>query len=268
MGTDIHMRAETRLGPDEPWLALDGFPNPYYDPIRSLQLEAEAEARGEEPWTRLHSDPTTPEPYDGRNYTLFAALSDVRNGYGFAGVDLGDPIPPSVAAGRGLPDDLAFHHPGRYSEGPIERPEGESNLEYAERHWIFGEHSFGYLTLREVLDYDWDFPVVHRGVVSREEHEAMAREGRMEPKSFCGSVSGGGVKVVDRFGGLPEDYTHVKCQWMTPLRDSVGGFMDVVDTLRKWGGDYELWHSTGGHENPKSTMYDPDCIRLVFGYDS
>ena len=27
-----------------------------------------------------------PEPYGGRNYTLFAALSDVRNGFGFAGV--------------------------------------------------------------------------------------------------------------------------------------------------------------------------------------
>lgn len=43
---------------------------------------------------------------DYRNYRTFAVLAGVRNGYGFAGFDKGDPITPTSQP-RGLPDDLS-----------------------------------------------------------------------------------------------------------------------------------------------------------------
>ena len=43
---------------------------------------------------------------ENRNYWAFAVLADVRNGYGFAGIDKGDPITP-ISEPRGLPEDLS-----------------------------------------------------------------------------------------------------------------------------------------------------------------
>lgn len=55
---------------------------------------------------RYPGDPPfkTGKPFDNRNYDLFAALADVRNGVGFAGVKTGKAIEP-IAMPRGIPDD-------------------------------------------------------------------------------------------------------------------------------------------------------------------
>ena len=42
-----------------------------------------------------------------RNYTLFAILAGVRNGYGFAGCYRHEPLTP-IAEGRGKPDFITF----------------------------------------------------------------------------------------------------------------------------------------------------------------
>lgn len=47
-----------------------------------------------------------PSEYEqSRHYQLFAVLADVRNGYGFAGVQTGEPVKP-IAKPRGLPPDF------------------------------------------------------------------------------------------------------------------------------------------------------------------
>lgn len=310
MGTDIHMRAEIRATPDAPWEAVGSiFPNGHYDPVTEAQYRADREAEGKDAdgllsiWGR----PTTAEPYDGRNYNLFAALSDVRNGFGFAGVPTGKPLTPSVAAGRGLPDDLARHVD---EDGYRERiqdeewdsdllPEQLSNAALAAELFIFGEHSQGWITLEEILAYDWDYETTHFGVVAAAEYRrCFESEFALEPRSWCGDISGRSIVKIDAneanrmilagefpeaaaddaelsiiegsgAGGDSRPSYHVYHSWSHSLREDVQEFLDVVDKMRHWGRDYKLWHRDGnGTRNPKATMHDPSCIRLVFGYDS
>lgn len=307
MGTDIHMRAEIRPDAESPFEAVGSiFPNSYYDPVTEAQtrLQREAEGKEDDGYVSIWGKPTTPEPYSGRNYTLFAALSDVRNGFGFAGVPTGKPIPPSVAAGRGLPADLARHFDeDRYRERaldgePVETlPEKLSNAELAEELWIFGEHSQGWITLEEILAYDWDHETTHFGLVAAAEYRrCFESEFELEPRSWCGDISGGnvvkldaneanrliragefpeaadddaGTDIIEGFGREGQPSIHVYHSWSHKLREDVQGFLDVVDKMRHWGRDYKLWHRDGnGTRNPKATMHDPTCIRLVFGYDS
>ena len=96
MGCDIHMMAEIRRRDkeqdkyEEVWEKLDEpvFKNPYY------------KKDGEYEWEQHEF---TSEPYGNRNYKLFSFLADVRNGYGFAGVDTGNRIEP-IADPRGNPE--------------------------------------------------------------------------------------------------------------------------------------------------------------------
>lgn len=307
MGTDIHMRAEIRPAPKAPWEAVGSiFPNPYYNPVAEakIKLKRASEGKEDDGYVSLWGSPTTPEPYGRRNYTLFAALSNVRNGFGFAGVPTGKPIPPSVAAGRGLPADLARHWDEesyrdrlQYDEWYGGAPADLSNAKLAEELFIFGEHSQGWITLAELLDYDWDYEVTHYGVVGAREFRRCIEQD-VEPRSWCGDISGGAVQIISaaeacaaiEHGEFPpaagdndgidviEGHNaaatsgisyHVRHEWTHPLREDVQEFLDVIDKMRHWGNDYKLWHRDGpGTRNPKATMHDPNCIRLVFGYDS
>lgn len=306
MGTDIHMRAEFKPEPDAPWEAVGSiFTNDYYDPVAAAQVRLKRKAEGKDDddgYMSLFDRPTTAEPYGGQNYTLFAALSDVRNGFGFAGVLTGKPIPPSVAAGRGLPDDLARHFDEdvyvacQRDEEWDEKPPGElSNHELAEALLIFGEHSQGWITLEEILAYDWDHETTHFGVVAAAEYRRCFESGfELEPRSWCGDISGGnvvkldaneanrliragefpeaagddaGTDIIEGFGREGQPSIHVYHSWSHKLREDVQPFLDVVDKMRHWGRDYDRWHKDGnGSRNPKATMHDPACIRLVFGY--
>ncbi len=69
----------------------------------------------------------TAEPFDWRNYGMFAFLADVRN-YSH--------IPP-ISAPRGLPSDLGVTDPNQLED-------------------YFGDHSFSWLGLDELLAFDYD----------------------------------------------------------------------------------------------------------------
>lgn len=118
MGTDIHVCVEVREWGQ--WRAVTE-PNAWYD--EEANDEAEHSLTG---W--LWSD---------RCYDLFAVLASVRNRFGFAGSDRGERVVP-ISEPRGLPYDVS----GRISE--------ESNR--------LGDdvHSRSWVTLRELLGYDWD----------------------------------------------------------------------------------------------------------------
>jgi len=160
--------------------------------------------------------------YDDRNYVAFALLNNVRNGSGFAGCDTGDPVLPISGddIDRGLPDDLSdagvlwFHHHG-------------------------GDHSDHWLSLREVLEYNWDAPIIKRGVVDLQQYKAY-KEGR-ELTEWCGSASGGMVRNVsntemDRLisGDTLVDsdlryYTQI--QWVGVITDYAGRLLDQMKML-------------------------------------
>ena len=66
-------------------------------------------------------------PFNWRSYGMFAFLADVRN-YSFV---------PSIAPIRGLPVDIVY--------------DSEESDD-----WTYGEHSFSWLSLKELIDFDYD----------------------------------------------------------------------------------------------------------------
>lgn len=105
--------------------------------------------------------------YEGnRHYQLFGWIANVRNGYGFAGVDTGDAIKP-VAEPRGLPDDCIYW------------PEPKHEYEYNDPAWLtywknggseYGDHSFTWLTSTEILNSAKELEGVRkRGVITLKE---------------------------------------------------------------------------------------------------
>jgi hypothetical protein len=125
---------------------------------------------------RADGDPPfkTAEPWDGRNYDLFAMLANVRNGRGFAGVPTGEGFVP-IALPRGIPEDAS--------------PEAAAFLD------SFGPdgHSQTFLTLAELDDYDWDGQsTMIFGVVAADTYERLKAAGEA-PRTYSGGITGHGI---------------------------------------------------------------------------
>ncbi len=154
MGCDIHMRVEVRKA--NGWEMVG--------PIFTS-------------WWREE----TPEPWEGRNYDLFAMLADVRNGYGFAGVPTGLGFKP-ISDPRGIPTDASA--------------KGE---EFMNSYDIDG-HSHSYHTLRQLREYDWDGQTTGScGVVPADEFERL-RDSSEPPGTYSGGVSGPGIVTFTEEG--------------------------------------------------------------------
>lgn len=184
--------------------------------------------------------------YDYRNYDLFGMLADVRNGFGFAGVDLGDGFEPILGRDnprRKLPEDF----------------DCDQYDYHGEKKWM-GDHSHSYLLLSELLGENGYYDRIsnHRGVVSEEEYKKFKATGY--PESACGSISGGMVRNVSNNAmdavienpSLKEEgcsyYTQV--EWPETYRDSAGEHWFML--LDKW----------------QQLDPDPNNVRIVFGFDS
>jgi len=202
--------------------------------------------------------------YSGRNYVLFGVLADVRNGVGFAGIDTGNAVTP-ISLPRGFPDDMsegarALLGDNRYDD------DGDDSLDDI---WL-GDHSFSWLTLDELLAYDWDHGALRRGVVSLEDFEARVNEhGQSLPlradshpyDHWSGAISGRGISTISALealslaqnGGIvakDDERLHVRDEWVIPLRKQVSDFIDeVMPELEK-------------------LAPNPSDVRIVFGFDS
>jgi hypothetical protein len=238
MGTDIHMKIEVEI-PQYIW-------DPIKDDERTYPWQAINMVWTDNFWWQVANgdlnDATaaryayTMSPYNSRNYTLFGVLGDVRNGEGFAGVDTGDWVQPCVGANRGLPDDVAPY-----------------------QSFDYGDHSEGWATLEELLDYPWDTTTVtKRGVITLEQYlEGSWRDGG--PSTWSGWVTGKNITVLteeeyflaSNKGKLTEgiDY-HIKVQWETSLVDSCKDFLIVLSKI------------------DQLIPLPNDRIRLVYGFDS
>lgn len=117
--------------------------------------------------------------YHERNYDLFAIFADVRNGSGFAGVKTGDGFNPIVEP-RGIPDDCCNEY-----------------REVAE-YWSGDGHSHSWLTVAEIMAYDWTQTTKKEGCVHPGEWARWKLTG--QPQSWSGGVNGGGIVHVS-----PED---------------------------------------------------------------
>lgn len=113
--------------------------------------------------------------YHGRNYRLFGVLANVRNGWGFAGVDTGDAIEP-ISEPRGLPDDVSKFVKNKYDE------------------WGYDAHSASWLLLKELKNYDWKKTITLRGYVHEDQYQKM-KTGAL-PESWCGETSGPNIATM------------------------------------------------------------------------
>jgi hypothetical protein len=116
--------------------------------------------------------------YSSRNYDTFAILADVRNGSGFAGCPTGDGFVP-ISEAKGLPGDLS----------PELAAEVEASL----------EHTPSWLTVRELMDYDWTQTTTKTGIVNGPEYdrwESFQKRRGDGPDSWRGDIMGGAVKHV------------------------------------------------------------------------
>lgn len=120
MGCDIHMIAEKRSKYDDD---KDGWV-PMLTPMFKNRHYRPADAISD------YNCPYTFQPFDDRNYELFSVLANVRNGYD---------IQP-ISNPRGYPMDM-HDVTGWLLDG-----------------WDFVDHSPTWLSLEEVLAYDWSQP--------------------------------------------------------------------------------------------------------------
>ncbi len=178
MGTDIHMAAEVRKNGKWELVRAKVFKNDWYEPNPAKQ-------------NKFNREKFTNIPYDDRNYNLFAMLADVRNGYGFAGCITGQHINP-ISAPKGYPEDLSDE-----LRADVER-DIYSTDEYSwsdDRPYLSNDHSGSWLTLKELLDYNWE--QVHKtiGYLSKSEYEESIYKGK-HPEAWCGGIGGGNTVIV------------------------------------------------------------------------
>ena len=199
-------------------------------------------------WSPGRAYETISEIEHGRNYILFAALAGVRNYYN---------IKP-ISEPRGIPDDISYDPDKTYDEEGKRLP-GALDL---------GDHSFSWLTLRELLDWDgWDQTFTLSGYVARTEYERMMAAGETAPNNWCGGVGGGGTVKTSATeviaGTAPSDWNYVYCEWQGVVRDYCETFMKWLDYLKS-AHDWMLYPS------PHNPDYVPDtaALRIVFGFDS
>jgi hypothetical protein len=156
MGCDIHFYVERKV--NGLWVTADKWsPNPYSPDVMKVDYKDEF--------------------YSGRNYDLFSILANVRNGYGFAGITTGAGFTP-ISNPKGVPPDCCSEY----------RKEVEC--------WGNDGHSHSYLTLKEILSFDWTQKSRKTGVVSPIQWAYFRDNG--SPNNWCGSVSGGNTRLVSQ----------------------------------------------------------------------
>lgn len=156
--------------------------------------------------------------YDGRNYDVFAVLADVRNYDGR--------LKP-IDQPRGLPDDVSHE------------------IKQESDNYGIDGHSHQWLDLDEVLNYDWEQVVRHKGVVGEAGFKEWISFGY--PKSWSGGVGGHGVEhvsvtdmalIVSCQKARQEGKAYfTKVEWDTPYSWSCKDFVDRMKEVKKAVGD-------------------------------
>jgi len=180
-----------------------------------------------------------------RHYFLFAWLADVRNGRGFAGVPTHTAITP-IAEPRGLPEDFAVvedDHATTLDAICEWRKKYMDEGEKSHPHVWMGNHSHSWLTADEILAAPQPDGVLRTGIVDRDFYDKW--DGKSEPESWCGGISGSSVVVAESPSEVTPKTTHVRIEWIMPGGE-LNYFIEEVRRLKALHGE----------------------VRLVFGFDS
>lgn len=237
MGCDIHIYVERRGG--DRWISTDAWYDGPDQPGRRTVYK----------WGPGFTREAGPI-YSSRNYDLFAILAGVRNGRGFAGCDTGDGFAP-ISLPRGVPKDAS---PEYFHE--VER-------------WGNDGHSHSYLTVGEIMAYDWTQTTTKRGAVSPKEFARFYLTGR--PDSWSGAVIGGGAHHISNDEMLAlikngrENFT-----WKDYHAMDNGGLIASHYTQVSWQVKYyEIAREFLGETLPQLwRLGAPEDVRIVFFFDN
>lgn len=267
MGTDIHMFAEQYHTEDRQWrrvLPPDRLKeqDTWIASQRALALQKPEASR--ESMDRYYIQQYDLTWYYGRNYDLFAILADVRNHE--------DAKFNFISPPRGLPDDLSpevreiINHDHACNPEREEYGECLPSCPFDNEIWI-GEHSISYLTVSELLGFDWDQWIQQRrGHIPLSSYQERRQRGETgEPHIYAAAVPGRvytereAVALLDtgrtagdsRDGIFSSTSEYVLVRWNQSYRDAVGPhWFKVQDCLAELAGDF------------------PEYVRIVFGFDS
>ena len=164
MGCDIHFYVEKRNSEGK-WESADAW---------TIQKDTTTE-RGVRKFVQY-----TEALCHSRNYNLFAILANVRNGVGFADCDTGDGFQP-IDRPRGLPEDVSI------------------DVREMSDSWGSDGHSHSYLTVDELLKYDWTQVTQERGYVTGPIYWKWQQNLSYQttPDAWCGGVGGGTITRED-----------------------------------------------------------------------
>lgn len=177
--------------------------------------------------------------YSNRNYEVFAILAGVRNSDGY--------VP--ICEPRGFP--------------------GDASPEVVCRWASHGEHTPGWLTLAELLAFDWTQVATRGGTVGSKEFARWNRWGRGRgrgPTRFSQGVSGPAV-------------VHVSLEEMEAITAAAPLVAPTANTEEEWGGtycrvDWQEPYFRSAHDFlaecvPRLLRVGaPDDVRIVFWFDS
>lgn len=179
---------------------------------------------------------TIPGPHPSelrrRDYDLFGILGNVRNGSGFAGVKTAEEWP-SIAPDRGLPEGFIV----------------DDNTDV-------GDHSFTFIYLNELQEFDWDFTVnTLYGIVPAKTYEELKGQ-NVRPSSYSGGISGPGIVTYEpsnyelaKLDGNLAQKPYVRMSWTESARSATYDWAGkVIPYLEK--------------------LADGKPLRLVMGFDS
>ena len=175
-----------------------------------------------------------------RDYDMFALLGNVRNGTASAGCVTGTRFD-SISDHRGVPDDISAEAKAVLSN----------------------EHSSTWVTLSEILAFDWRKATEHQGYVTPQEFEKWQRnkQWQPEPESWCGDVSGAHIQKI----------SNEQMQVYVASKDV--DFDHNLYTLVCWGESYadagrQIWSKILPHALALGAVYGFDNVRLVMDFDS
>lgn len=170
-----------------------------------------------------------PEFIMERDYAFFAAIGNVRNGHGVAGIKNFEPLEP-LSNCRGVPDD------------------------FIDKECLSYGHSSSYITLKDLEKVNLDDYIVEReGYVSEESYRKYKQTGHYV--EYCGMLSGHNIVKLSeeeykKYQTSPKDKVYIKTKWKDDsLRYKLNKLKDFMNLYRKW------YDKTG------------ERVRFVFDFD-
>lgn len=265
MGTDIHPLVEVKKNGE------------WYVPEEQYKTEHDTWDGEDHTYLSTYGEKEIVRSY--RNYSSFAILADVRNGRGFAGVDIGDRVEP-FAYPRGAPEDVsevgqqwfdyADHTPSYFSLAELKEGFMENFFKPVKRRgWV------GYKTFSHFM-WDNDMSTYRiEGLTDDDIVEIYEKRAIKSPDTWSGGISGRKIMHVSfndmlqwyKKVGLVHDYEtiedeeirdtlrnlYVKIQWTQLIGDTIPLVRDWIQELSAYAREHNL---------------ADDEIRVLFYFDS